>query len=336
MTHGKKQRPAVRGAAGKSSAGYEFRLQVPLGEEMARIVRGQVSEARRALTDTETPVAARVHEARTACKRIRAVLALAGHPSNRLLGRLKRRIRDIGRSLSGIRDATVMMLTYEGLRRNFKGKMSRACAAAVGRLVARQRSEAVSDRMAVSRTLFTVAGRLAAMGRHLGVLPSLAPDNSVPAKGFAASYRQARRALLRRGPSPHSMHRGRKRSKVLLHQCALLAPCRPEVFKAWRHELSSLDDLLGQEHDLFVLDSFLKGRRSAANSAEIRTFRRWIDRRRVDLNEGASELGRLIFSAKPREIEYDLSVWLKLALSRKYPLLASPSKRTPRGKAPFD
>jgi CHAD domain-containing protein len=314
---------------GNGPAAFEFRLQVPLGEEIARIVRGQISVARRALTQAETPVAVRVHDARTACKRIRAALAVAGAPRGRSFLRLTREFRDLGRSLSGIRDAMVMKLTFEALRGDYGGRISRHCADVVGRLIARQRSQAVSDRIAVSRTLSTVAARLASAARHLGVVRSLALDVTAPAQAFAASYRRARGAFLRQGPSPHSTHRWRKRSKVLLHLCALLAPWRPSVFRAWRRELSSLDDLLGQEHDLFVLDLFLKGRRSDANSAEIRAFRRWIDRRRINVKGRADELGRLIFSAKPREIEYDLSAWLKLAVSREYPLSADPFERNP-------
>jgi CHAD domain-containing protein len=327
------QRTAARGVAKTDPAWFELRPGFPPGEEIARIVGGQVSAARRALTQIEAPLSVRVHDARTACKRIRAALALVGEPSSRPLARLKKRFRDLGRSLSDIREATVMTLTYKDVRRDLVGKISRDSAEAVRRLVSSQRRRAVSDQAAIDGTLSDVKNSLLAVGRNLGALKGLALDAAALAEAFGASYKQARRAFLRRGRSPAGRHRWRKLSKGLLHQCTLLAACRPQVFRAWRRELSSLDDLLGQEHDLYVLDAFLKDHCSDANAAQIREFRRWINFRRAELGERANELGLLIYSEKPRGMRDALMAWLELAAGREKPLSPGPSARAP-GKGP--
>jgi len=109
------------------------------------------------------------------------------------------------------------------------------------------------------------------------------------------------------------MHRWRKRTKTLTYHCALLGLLRPELMKAWRRELSSLDDILGEEHDLQRLDEILKDHRKEAQANEIRLFRKMISARRSSLRSQATRLGGLLFSEKPAAIRRNLSVWASLA-----------------------
>jgi hypothetical protein len=83
--------------------------------------------------------------------------------------------------------------------------------------------------------------------------------------------------------------------------------------KAWRHELSSLDDMLGEEHDLQRLDEVLKEHRKGAHAEEIQSFRKIVWARRNSLRYQATRLGALVFSEKSSGIRRNLSAWARLA-----------------------
>jgi hypothetical protein len=202
-----------------------------------------------------------------------------------------------------------MTSTYRRLLQHVEWNGRARSADQVRRLLWMQRGKAFSDRSAVNQKLSAAADRLRAAGRHLVQAMRPPPNLDAAIDGYADSYRTARRESHRKIHSDAPMHRWRKRTKTLIHHCALLGMLRPEVMKAWRHEFSALDDLLGEEHDLEVLDGYLKEHRQGAHADEIKDFRRLIKARRDELRTNATRLGRLFFSAKPADLKRGLVAW---------------------------
>ena len=73
---------------------------------------------------TESSPDVAVHEARKDVKKLRALLRLVRSTTS---GRVRRReneaLRDVGRSLSGVRDADVMLATLADLEESFPGDL---------------------------------------------------------------------------------------------------------------------------------------------------------------------------------------------------------------------
>jgi hypothetical protein len=206
-----------------------------------------------------------------------------------------------------------MTSTYHRLLQHVERNGSHRSVDPVRRLVWMQCGEAFSDRPAVNRMLSAAADRLRAAGRHLARAMRPPPKLDAAIDGYVDSYRVARRGSHRQIHSEAPMHRWRKRTKTLIHHSALLGMLRPEVMKAWRHEFSALDDLLGEEHDLQVLDAYLKEHRRGAHADEIKAFRKLIRARRAELRTNATHLGRLFFSQKPADFKRSLVAWARNA-----------------------
>lgn len=307
------KKPSPNADQFRSDPSMDYRLDpsAPVGEEIKRILHIQVAGATTGLRSRKAVLSDRIHDGRTACKKIRAAVALAGSP--RRAGReIERLARDCARELSALREATVMTTTLGHLIEGSNGKSPKG-ALVIHRLIWAQRREAFADRQAIERVLAGAAVRLGAIRRHLA--PALDRRLSLKAiiRAYADSYRRARREFRKDYAYGLPMHRWRKRTKTLSHHCALLVLLRPELMKAWRHELSSLDDILGEEHDLQRLDEVLRERRKGAPAEDIHAFRQAIKARRSDLRRRASRLGGLIFSGRPSQMQRNLRAWAKLA-----------------------
>ena len=81
-------------------------------------------------------------------------------------------------------------------------------------------------------------------------------------------YRRGQKAMkhARQTENPHLLHQWRKRVKYLWHQLQLLHLIWPQMMDPLAEEFHRLADLLGEEHDLYVLvseieaDTLLSGR----------------------------------------------------------------------------
>jgi hypothetical protein len=92
-----------------------LRTEEPVAHGVVRVICEQLERARGEVADSELDRDACVHQVRKRCKKIRAVLKLVrdSFPDYR---RGNRFFRDLARSLSDARDATVMVECLDGLR----------------------------------------------------------------------------------------------------------------------------------------------------------------------------------------------------------------------------
>jgi CHAD domain-containing protein len=262
---------------------------------LRRCSREQLDSAIEELTDgiKADPVEA-IHEARKALKKQRSLLRLAraGFPP-----RERRQeaagFRGAARKLSESRDADVMISALDDLAERFTGTIPKSTfAAARERLLARREEE--RKRAARSGSVAAVVVELrAAQGRvdewelRRGGWPAIAG-------GLERSYRRGRHAFTLAGaePTPEHLHDWRKRVKDLWYHLRLLRPLSESTMRGQADEAHRLSELLGNDHDLWVLREALVGMDDALVRA--------IDHRRGQLQTRAFLLGERVYAEKPK------------------------------------
>lgn len=271
---------------------------IPAGESpetaLHRLLCERTRRARSRLADTLDDPA--IHQARRELKRVRAMLELLGDGVRRK--DLRRWRRELGRcstELAGARDARAMIQSLSLLPapadipvRSWKGlarRLQEAWTVRIRGLNGGGRSRRVRRRLRGLQEEF----------RSLG--PSIPGWNGLGG-AIRDSYRRGRAALrrLEADPSPRNRHRWRVRVKRLSDQLSLIAPAESLSLAAWASGLEGLAERLGQEHDLFLLRGFVRGRgrRSMPQEHRDRMLRAIRDRRR-EIASAALGQGRRLF-----------------------------------------
>lgn len=296
----------------------------PPAAGLQRMALGQIDIAIEQLegTATASPTAAAksVHETRKALKRLRALLRLLRHELGEdTFAREDAAVRDIARSLSGARDAEVMLATLDSLIKRHPRKLARHKGV---RKLRRELSE--EQRRMTARTLGDSATRARVIA-DLGALRSRVSRWSPPGDGmelvqvglrglYAQGRRRFRDAKRRKGKDIQSMHRWRKRVKDLRYVAEMLE--RDSRAKGKRRAVDArlrrvakradlLGETLGEDHDLAVLAERVRSgpkRRGAR-----KTLLKLIARRRRELRRAALRDGKRLYRRSPREFVRRLS-----------------------------
>jgi CHAD domain-containing protein len=305
---------------GSSSNGHKphrFRLEPgeKLSDGIRGVLEGQVQRAASHLQgrDGETPDKA-VHEARKSFKRSRATLRLARDELGaEAFSRENRRYRDLGRDLSGARDADVLLAALDDIAT--RSGREGAFAGLRERLVAERdarRGELLHDDSARSAAL----DRLKDAEDAIGGLP-LDDDLGALMAGWRRTYRDGRRAYRAAGKehTTETLHEWRKRVKDLWHQSQVFQPLWPARLKAMAGQASKLSDALGEDHDLAVLSEKVRENDDALTPEERRLLSREIKRRRRKLQKKADELGAKLYAERPRKLAGRLEKRARKALA---------------------
>ena len=254
-----------------------------------------------------------VHETRKALKRLGALLRLLrADIGEQAFARERDVVRDAGRALAGARDAEVMLATLDGLIASHPGKP--AGRGGIERIRDRMLSERADARRETLDDLSTRAAALDGLRdcRARAALWEL-PDRTalkLLEPGMLALYKQGRsryrRAARRRGRDMRRMHEWRKRVKDLRYAAEMLDP--PGRRSRLARRADELGELLGEDHDLGVLDAWLRERSRKRKRSErlvggggAKALRRQIARRRRGLQRRALRRGERLYRAKPKK-----------------------------------
>lgn len=272
-----------------------------VSKQLLRAVRSQLKGAIAALDEGDQPISERVHDVRTSLKKVRAVLQLVAREANGAGRRSRRRLRAIGREVSAVRDAGVLLETADSLFRELGLTLSEQ-QATHARL--EQQLQHATRRLERPRHARSLKARLRAERR---ATKQWTPTRHVwreVGAGLEASYRRARSAMQEayRQDTAECFHEWRKSVKAHRYQRQLLAAMWPESEQGQLTELERLGDILGQDHDLFMLRQALAERVvSLAHEADYATVVAAIDERHARLRHEAAPLGERLFAAEPKE-----------------------------------
>jgi CHAD domain-containing protein len=247
---------------------------------LARLGREQVEHA---LVHARRGDARGVHEARKACKRLRAVLRLMRSALGEGYRAQNRRVRDAARALASSRDADVLQATARSLRLG----LTTGVAARRGR-----------ERPASQHAIVLLQAQRQAVLRW----PLDAPSRAGLEQAIARGYRRARRAgrHARRKPGSATLHEWRKQVKYHRFQCEAATTLWPSLHR----RVAALDDLgetLGRHHDLELLAAALQRQpqRFGAPDMVLRGVRRLL-KEQDRLAARALRAGARLFRDDPR------------------------------------
>ena len=281
---------------------YKFGPDEPVAEAIVRCAREQLDGAIEELREgtRQDPIKA-VHEARKAIKKERSLLRFARpamKPKTRK--RVNAELREVARSLSGARDAAVMVQALDTLSERYSGQLPATTFDPI-----RQHLDSSSARTNGSPRDKSLAAKAA---EELGTIRLGVDDWVLRVGGWKAiergllrSFKRGRKAFrrVRRSHSAEAWHEWRKRVKDLWYQERLLAPtCGPTV-RGQAKEAHRLADLLGDDHDLVVLrEALTHGAMSVP--ADVDAVVNLLDHRRAELQAQALHTGARIYSESPK------------------------------------
>jgi len=234
-------------------------MEIPLEESMRNIILSRISYAQDQINSHED-VHTLIHEIRKTVKRIRAVLKLIRDEigySNYY--RENSFYRDLGRSLSGVRDSYVLGEVFSSLHERFpdamKEKDYEAITGTLTRKVERELSDFTEKKGgfdSIHRELDCASGRVEQYCR-------LRNDFISVEKGIKRIYRRGSRYLsrVRKEFDTAEFHEYRKNTKYLLHQVEIIQPIYPRVLKSYAKSIDKHAELLGETRDYDRLEAYL-------------------------------------------------------------------------------
>jgi CHAD domain-containing protein len=283
-----------------------YRLQIE-DDQLAASLRDAIREQIRHAADClragkdRDPVEA-VHEARKSIKKARSALRLARRSlGGRTYRAEMRALRDVGRELSGSREADVMVQTLDKLTDRAVGRVPET---GLKTLRAQLAEQAQRSRAGATRNRAVLARRLEEIDERAQAWPLDGCDWPAVRKAMARSYRAGRRGLgaIEQDPTTEGLHEWRKRVKDLWYHQRLVRDLWPELMKREASEAHELTDIIGDDHDLAVLRAMLVEDRdaAAATPADLGPLVEAIDERRAELLAEARRLGRRLYAERPK------------------------------------
>jgi CHAD domain-containing protein len=294
---------------------YRFQPQGHVPDELRRCAREQLDRAIVQLTDrvSDDPVKA-VHDARKALKQERSLLRLARGTMTRAERRRENAaLRHAGRMLSGTRDAEVMLQALDRLAERFAGQLPQSTFDAIRGPLTAERDQA--------RQRLLESGLAGAVAAELRTVRSRVEGWSLKGEGWKAlepglhrSYRRGRRALRRAGsrPTVASLHEWRKRTKDLWYHLRLLKASAPGIVGGYADDAHALSDVLGDDHDLALLNEVLRSR-AGELAVDLDAVIELIDHRREQLQADAMRLGERVYAERPKPLSRRLRRYWKAA-----------------------
>ncbi|HEV2329157.1 MAG TPA: CHAD domain-containing protein [Verrucomicrobiae bacterium] len=240
-----------------------------------------------------------VHEVRKEIKKLRAVLRLVRSGiGETTYSKATDALRAAAGRLNAMRDAQVRLTAMENLAKRSNGMIPRQLLPKIQNAL---RKNCRAEERKLSETLdltkqFLIGARL--QMRSLKVKPN---NWKAIGPGLKKIYSRGRKALAlaRRRPSPEHFHEWRKRVKDLSSQLRLVCPARPDKVKPRMGQLDHLGDLLGDDHDLFMLGQFVG--KQLKQSVEKRPVVQVIAARQKELRSEALDLGVSVYTKKPNQ-----------------------------------
>jgi CHAD domain-containing protein len=288
---------------------YRWKPRKSSRTNLRRLARSQLLAA---IDELEAPFVDRanaIHEARLHLKKVRALVRLAREAAPGTCKQENVALRDIARSLATQRDRQAMIDALDKLLRHAEhewgesGKYLAAFRELRSRFVESQQQE--SNGTDFERLVQRVVEHLRQAVARVDDWASAARKEEIVSAGFAESYRRGRRALLavRADPTAENLHEWRKQIKYHRYQVRLFQDSWPAIFEAHYEELKRLSDLLGDDHDLVVLQQAFKGcHPPELDAGAVDELAQLISRRRCELQAEAIPLGMLLFAEKPKRL----------------------------------
>lgn len=240
---------------------YVFKQEGAITQNINRILSEEIKAALDALEQPGQTTPETIHSIRKRIKKIRALFRLVrSELKQKDFQRLNSYYRTLGRQLSSLRDATVMINTLDKLREARPDSLPPHVFASLHQALVQQQKQAASEFFDDPTQIGQVTKAFKQASRRVPGLPKHHNSFRLMAPNLKSIYRRARKALkaATREPSIDQLHELRKEVKTLWYHTRLLQPIWPGLLKAYEHEFGRLGELLGDDHDYGVLAQLIE------------------------------------------------------------------------------
>ena len=230
---------------------YRIAADETLGDGLRHSARDQLDGAVRALEErfVDEPAKA-IHDARKRIKKTRALLRLARPAMGRKAVRRENdALRAAAATLSAARDADVLVETVDDLAERYVGRLPSATFEAV------RASFSGGDGSRPTPSVDEALAGLREVRARVDDWPLGDADRDDVLAGEGKAYAAGRAQLPEAGDAPdvEELHEWRKRVKDLWYHGLLLRNAWAPVVETQAEEAHRLSEILGDDHDLFVL-----------------------------------------------------------------------------------
>lgn len=285
---------------------FHFKKAEPPARAVRRVCREHLGAARDRLRKSHHP--ASVHGVRKEIKKLRAIFRLVRAETGR--GEYRQAAKGLRRAagqLAATRDARVRFQAFALLAGHHAARQFPVLQKA---LLKDSRRE--SRRFHADDSVARAERVLRKTGRRVAGLKFTVSGWAAIGPGLRQSYRRGQQAarLARREPTPEHLHAWRKQVKTFWHQLQLVCPQWPAALRKLTDQLEQLGELLGDEHDLDLLQQFVTEHAPVAEAAALDPR---IAARRNKLRAAALKLGARLYAKAPttvdRQLEKDWNAW---------------------------
>lgn len=271
----------------------------PIDEELRRVLKEEMTSAAEQLRLSAKGNGDKaIHEARKSVKKIRAVLRLLEGELGGVYDEKSIAFRQIGRTLSELRDAGAMVETFDGLRKRYANQVDGRVWTALRRILLRRKRE--TEKTVDTETVFrSFPDDLETMATQVdGWLQSRDTGFGMFAPGFEKAFRRGRRAMqkARKRPTPENFHEWRKRIKDHWYHVRLLTRVWGEMMEAYGGVLNDMQTWLGDDHNLFVLEQIVAGEEGVQDLLSV------MKRHQEQLREQTFIAGARVYQTKPKQL----------------------------------
>ena len=291
-----------------SRMSYRFRLKEPIPKGIRRIGREQLSTAIKALSDSED-IHRAIHKTRKRIKCLRSLLHLIRSGLEKpVYSTENKSYRDIGRQLSGARDAQAMLETLMKLDARAGNYPEKLNTAPIRTWLYDRHREA--EQRLTKDSLTDVLAQLQERKKRFTRLSLKQIVFPVIAEGVKATYKNGRTAFSR-AVATHDgeqFHEWRKDAQRHWRQMQLVRPCWPQMMDMRAKQAHELSQFLGDDHDLEVFGVMLKKHGSLfEEKVDLELLQRHRKEAQEELRGSSITYGQLLYVEKPRHFQQRLS-----------------------------
>ncbi|MBT8378780.1 MAG: CHAD domain-containing protein [Ignavibacteria bacterium] len=245
-----------------------------------------------------------IHDARKNFKKIRTVLRLVRTKlGNEYFQSENTFYRDAGRTLSALRDSTVLIFTFDKLIKNLDFDYEKLDFSSFKNFLATRHEQ-------ISTSTGTSDGVINTLSTELLLARSRIFDYPFSGDNFKLVYHDLQR-IYEKGQVQmrkvledaikENVHEWRKRVKDLWYAMRILSNIWPEIMSPLVEMLGKLSDILGDANDLFLLkQEIINNEDKFESDFHNRELIIFIDKRLIDLLREAKFIGRRIYSEKSK------------------------------------
>lgn len=287
--------------------GYFFEHKEPVPGAIRRILAEQLIKASADLSPSNEDFHDGIHNARKCFKQIRSLLRLVqGDLNSNLCQQKKHWFQLAGQQLSAVRDAEAIIEAFDRLTESpiitkKVSKKSLQPTQILRKALIKRRDDIASNQRNLRHDASQLSRELSDIRSHLDDWPIVHSNFSTIAGNFKSNYQRGLKALKQadKTPSNNHFHQWRKRTKDFDYHCRLLQKCWPAFMVPTISNAKALEELLGQDHDLSVLQDVLEKEKVLFDRNAYREIKVLAKGHQKTLRKKALKTGKKIYKHSP-------------------------------------